>query len=47
MNDEPGSVPVSEWTDDEWIRAMREFSPESDTAEAERSVARWRKEKGE
>lgn len=37
-------VPSDEWTDDEWIRVLREFQPESLDLDAEIAVARWRQE---
>jgi hypothetical protein len=36
------SVPVSDWTDDEWMRALREFPPNADYMKVERKVAEWR-----
>jgi hypothetical protein len=38
------SVPLREWTDDEWIRAMREFKPDTPGDVVEAAVARWRQE---
>jgi hypothetical protein len=41
------SIPVAEWTDDEWLRAIREFPQEQDYREVEKKVAEWRLEKQE
>lgn len=38
------SVPAGEWTDDEWIRAMREFKPDTPADEVSNAIARWRRE---
>jgi hypothetical protein len=38
------SIPYTEWTDDEWIRAMREFVPDTAPDVVEAAVARWRQE---
>jgi len=40
-------VDSRDWTDDEWIRVLREFSPATDFALAEAAVARWRAEQKE
>jgi hypothetical protein len=39
----PDFVPVKEWTDDEWLRALREFPPDTDYREVENKVAEWRR----
>jgi hypothetical protein len=36
------SIPVQEWTDDEWLQVLREFPPDADFREAEKKVAEWR-----
>lgn len=40
----PERVPVTEWTDDEWIRLMSEFLPGTRVTVAMEAVAKWRKE---
>ncbi|MGI5155801.1 hypothetical protein [Microbispora sp. CA-102843] len=37
-------VPVDQWTDDEWLRAMTEIPPDAPAAEGEAAVRRWREE---
>jgi len=37
-------IPVAEWTDEEWLRVMKELDPDVYIGKAERAVARWRKE---
>lgn len=37
-------VPSGEWTDDEWLRAMREFDPDANPADVAAAVGRWREE---
>lgn len=37
-------APAATWTDDEWLRVMREFPPGADVADAEAAVGRWREE---
>lgn len=37
-------IKADEWTDDEWIRVIAEFPPETDPVVAEQAVAQWRKE---
>ena len=37
-------VPRSRWTDDEWMRAMREFPPDAPSGAVELAVGRWRQE---
>jgi len=39
---DPGRIDSSEWTDDEWLRVMREFPPDADVQAAEKAVALWR-----
>jgi hypothetical protein len=41
------TVPYEDFTDDEWIRAMREFEPDTPSDVVESAVARWRQEEGE
>jgi hypothetical protein len=43
----PDRVDRSEWTNDEWIRVLKEFLPGVHVKEAEEAVARWRKEDGD
>jgi hypothetical protein len=43
---EPERTPAKQWTDDEWLRVLHEFAPESNPEIAEQAVARWRKEPG-
>lgn len=37
-------VPVDEWTDDEWLRTMRECPPSESIDTTEAKVGRWREE---
>jgi hypothetical protein len=37
-------VPNEKWTDEEWLRVLREFPPGAPVDDAERAVARWRLE---
>jgi len=37
-------VPVAEWTDDEWLRLLKEFLPGTQVTVAMEAVARWRAE---
>lgn len=39
-------VPYAGWTDEEWIRAMREFPPDADPSDVEAAVGQWREEDG-
>jgi hypothetical protein len=38
------TVPYTEWTDDEWVRAMQEFEPDDDIRCIEAQVHVWRNE---
>jgi hypothetical protein len=35
-------IPVSEWTDDEWLRILQEFPPDTHSIEVAEAVYRWR-----
>jgi len=37
-------IPPDQWTDEEWLRLLRELPPATSAEEAERVVARWRAE---
>ena len=37
-------IPSAEWTDDEWLRIMKEFPPDTEVEIGEEAVARWRHE---
>jgi len=39
----PDSISAREWTDNEWLRVMKELSPYEDKKVAEQAVAKWRK----
>jgi hypothetical protein len=39
-------IPSSDWTDDEWLRVIREFPPDTHPSVAEAQVAVWRMEAG-
>lgn len=39
-----GPVNHKEWTDDEWLRVLREFLPGTKVTVAEEAVGRWREE---
>lgn len=36
------TVPVSEWTDEEWLFAMRTYPPNADIRDIEREIAEQR-----
>ena len=42
MSDRPKPVKSYEWTDEEWLRLMREMDPKQDISAIERQVAEWR-----
>lgn len=42
----PEFIPASDWTDDEWLRVLNMFAPESHPSVAEAQVAVWRMEAG-
>ncbi len=45
LEDEFQLIPVSKWTDDEWLRVLREFPPDAHAADVAKAVYRWRIEK--
>ena len=42
MPNSPEPVRSYDWTDEEWLRLMREMDPKEDISVAERRVAEWR-----
>jgi hypothetical protein len=40
--DDPPRIPAREWTDDEWLAVMRQFPPDTDSAQAEQWIAERR-----
>jgi len=37
-------VPANDWTDEEWLRVIKEYPPATDVRITEAAVAKWREE---